>query len=149
MGMTCGCGRRLIGREWHGIPEIVTADVQYPDVDHVIVLLHFGIEYLRPITPEQQTLARAAVDAGADLVIGHHTHVLQKVEKYNGGLIAYGLGNCAFDISGDPSTLVLHAWRTQDGVERCELIPAVIEPGGRPRPATAEEGREIMGQIGR
>ena len=35
-----------------------------PEVDHVIVLLHFGIEYLRPITPEQQTLARAAVDAG-------------------------------------------------------------------------------------
>ncbi len=138
------------GVAW-GRPEIVTADVQaiLPDVDHVIVLLHFGIEYLRPITPEQQTLARAAVDAGADLVIGHHAHVLQKVEEYNGGLIAYGLGNFAFDIDGDPSTMVLQAWLTKDGVERFELIPAVIEPGGRPRPATAEESREILGQIGR
>ncbi len=138
------------GVAW-GRPEIVTADVQaiLPEVDHVIVLLHFGIEYLRPITPEQQTLARAAVDAGADLVIGHHAHVLQKVEEYNGGLIAYGLGNFAFDIDGDPSTMVLQAWLTKDGVERFELIPAVIEPGGRPRPATAEEARAILEQIGR
>ncbi|MFK7803630.1 MAG: CapA family protein, partial [Anaerolineae bacterium] len=138
------------GLAW-GRPEEIAADVARAkqSADHVIVLLHSGIEYLRFITPEQQDQARSAIDAGASLVVGHHAHILQKVEEYKGGLIAYGLGNFAFDIDGDPSTLILHAWLSQNGVARFELIPAVIRPGGQPRPATAEEGREILGQIGR
>ncbi|MEM9778240.1 MAG: CapA family protein, partial [Chloroflexota bacterium] len=138
------------GLAW-GRPEDVAADVALvkQSADHVVVLLHSGIEYLRFITPEQQTIARGAIDAGADLVLGHHAHILQKVEEYNGGLIAYGLGNFAFDIDGDPSTMVIHTWLNQDGVNRFELIPAVIQQGGQPRPATAEEAREILATIGR
>ena len=138
------------GVAW-GRPEEVAADIAAvaPQVDHVIVLLHFGIEYLPPITPEQQALGRAAIDAGASVVLGHHTHILQKIEEYNGGLIAYGLGNFAFDIDGDPSTIVLRAWLKQEGVSRFELVPAVIDPGGRPRPATADEAQAILDQIGR
>ena len=138
------------GVAW-GRPEEVAADIAAvaPQVDHVIVLLHFGIEYLPPITPEQQALGRAAIDAGASVVLGHHTHILQKIEEYNGGLIAYGLGNFAFDIDGDPSTIVLRAWLKQEGVSRFELVPAVIESGGRPRPATVDEAQVILNQIGR
>lgn len=138
------------GLAW-GRPEEVAADVALAkqSADHVVVLLHSGVEYLRFITPEQQTIARSAIDAGADLVLGHHAHILQKVEEYNGGLIAYGLGNFAFDIDGDPNTMVIHVWLNQDGIDRFELIPAVIQPGGQPRPATAEEGKEILATIGR
>ncbi|MFT5196181.1 MAG: poly-gamma-glutamate capsule biosynthesis protein CapA/YwtB (metallophosphatase superfamily), partial [Candidatus Promineifilaceae bacterium] len=138
------------GMAW-GRPEEIAADVAQAkqQVDHVIVLLHSGIEYLRFITPEQQDQARSAIDAGATLVIGHHAHILQKVEEYHGGLIAYGLGNFAFEIDGEPDTMVLHAWLNQDGVARFELIPAVVRPGGQPRPATAEEGDEILAKIGR
>ena len=138
------------GLAW-GRPEDIAADVARAkrEADHVIVLLHSGIEYLRFITPEQQEQARTAIDSGATLVLGHHAHILQKVEEYNGGLIAYGLGNFAFDIDGDPSTMVLHVWLSQDGIDRFELIPAVIRQGGQPRPATEEEGKEILAQIGR
>ena len=79
--------------------------------DIVIVSLHFGWEYdLQPDTgpadnKAQQRLARAAIDAGASLVVGHHPHVVQwltddsAIENYNGGYIAYSIGNFVFDIS--------------------------------------------------
>ena len=52
----------------------------------------------KPRTPQQQeAMAHAVIDAGADLVIGHHPHVAQEVEKYKDGYIAYSLGNFIFD----------------------------------------------------
>ncbi len=64
-----------------------------PLVDTLIVNLHWGHEYYRYPTPEQTGFARALIDAGATLVIGHHPHVQQGVEEYGRGLIAYSLGN--------------------------------------------------------
>lgn len=67
--------------------------------DIVIVMIHFGWEYTyEPEDPEIEQ-ARAAIDAGANLVIGSHPHVCQRVEEYHGGFIAYSLGNFVFDIS--------------------------------------------------
>jgi poly-gamma-glutamate synthesis protein (capsule biosynthesis protein) len=64
--------------------------------DHVIVSLHWGKE--KSETPErwQRRVARALIDAGADAVIGHHPHVLQGIERYRKGIIAYSLGNLIF-----------------------------------------------------
>jgi poly-gamma-glutamate capsule biosynthesis protein CapA/YwtB (metallophosphatase superfamily) len=64
--------------------------------DLVILNLHFGVRYQRAVTPRQRLLARCAVDAGADLVVGHHAHIWQPVELYRGVPIVYGLGNFAF-----------------------------------------------------
>lgn len=65
--------------------------------DLVVVSFHLGEEYSNKPTPNQQHYSRLAIDSGADLVVGHHPHVIQRVEKYKGGWIAYSLGNFVFD----------------------------------------------------
>ncbi len=73
--------------------------------DVVVVSMHFGDEYQETPNPEQKRIARSAIDSGADLVIGHHPHVAQPVEEYNGGFIAYSLGNFIFDQSFSEETM--------------------------------------------
>jgi gamma-polyglutamate biosynthesis protein CapA len=65
--------------------------------DVVIVSMHHGIEYMVKPSKAQIDFAHAAIDAGAKLVIGHHPHVIEPEEFYNGGLIFYSLGNFVFD----------------------------------------------------
>lgn len=68
-----------------------------PQVDILIVSMHSGTEYTKKINERQRAFARTAIDAGADMVIGHHPHVLQPIELYNGKYIYYSLGNFIFD----------------------------------------------------
>ncbi len=63
----------------------------------VVVSMHFGEEYQFEPSPEQQYFAHLSIDSGADLVIGHHPHVIQPIEKYKEGYIVYSLGNFVFD----------------------------------------------------
>jgi poly-gamma-glutamate synthesis protein (capsule biosynthesis protein) len=65
--------------------------------DIVIVSSHFGEEYSAEPNEHQRKTARLAVDAGADLVVGHHPHVAQPIEKYGDSYIGYSLGNFVFD----------------------------------------------------
>lgn len=67
------------------------------EADVVVASIHFGEEYQSTSNKYQQDIARSAIDAGASLVIGHHPHVVQEVEKYKDGYIAYSLGNFVFD----------------------------------------------------
>lgn len=68
------------------------------EVDYVIVSIHWGVEYAhKPHQKLQVELGHALVDAGADLILGHHPHVVQTYEKYNGKMIFYSLGNFVFD----------------------------------------------------
>jgi poly-gamma-glutamate capsule biosynthesis protein CapA/YwtB (metallophosphatase superfamily) len=66
-------------------------------VDVAIVSMHAGVEYQRSTTTDQRRFARAAIDAGAKVVVGHHPHVTQPLESYANGLIFYSLGNLVFD----------------------------------------------------
>jgi poly-gamma-glutamate capsule biosynthesis protein CapA/YwtB (metallophosphatase superfamily) len=63
----------------------------------IIISVHWGNEYETTATREQRELAHKIIDAGATIVVGHHPHVLQEIEEYGGGLIAYSLGNFIFD----------------------------------------------------
>lgn len=63
----------------------------------VIVFVHWGIEYLNSLTAHQRFLAQVAIDAGADLVVGAHPHVIEPYEMYKDKLIIYSLGNFVFD----------------------------------------------------
>ena len=74
--------------------------------DVVIVSMHAGWEYQRQPNSLQQKFARAAIDAGANIVVGHHPHVAQAVEQYSSGLIFYSLGNLIFDQFQRPDTQV-------------------------------------------
>jgi poly-gamma-glutamate synthesis protein (capsule biosynthesis protein) len=62
-----------------------------------VVSMHAGAEYAKAPVAEQQQFARAAIEAGATLVIGHHPHVVQPCEEYRTGIICYSLGNLVFD----------------------------------------------------
>lgn len=74
------------------------------NVDFLIVSIHWGDEY-QPHTTRQETLAHKIIDAGADIVVGHHPHVAQDVEEYKKGLIIYSLGNFIFDQYFSPETM--------------------------------------------
>lgn len=66
-------------------------------VDILAVSLHAGEEYAKEPNEFQKAFAKAAINAGADVVVGHHPHVIQPVEQYKNGWIAYSLGNFVFD----------------------------------------------------
>ena len=73
--------------------------------DLVIVLFHFGNEYQKRASSEQKYFAHLAIDLGADLVVGHHPHVIQEIEEYKGKYIAYSLGNFVFDQNFSKETM--------------------------------------------
>jgi len=74
-----------------------------PD-NFLIVSLHWGEEYKLINSTAQKKLARQLIETGADLIIGHHPHVVQNIEKYKGKLIFYSLGNFIFDQYFSPDT---------------------------------------------
>lgn len=123
------------GLAWLDIPrmraEIASAK---RSADVVVVLLHFGIEDQRMPSPLQVEEARAAVDAGASLVIGSHPHVLQPVERYGDGLIAYSMGNFVFDGDDNPTneSAILLVTLTGKSVTDYRLAPVVIDAAGFP-----------------
>jgi poly-gamma-glutamate synthesis protein (capsule biosynthesis protein) len=136
------------GLLWAELP-IVEADVRQArqDADLVIVMLHSGLEYIEAPSPQQTAISRAAINAGADLVIGHHAHVLQGVEFFDTGVIVHGLGNFAFEIDGRPETAILNVWLDEHGVRQIEFVPAVIQFGGQPKIANELERTSILHQI--
>ena len=85
------------------IKTIKTVKSLNPD-KFLIVSLHWGEEYKLISSPAQQSLAHKIIEAGADLIIGHHPHVVQNIEKYQGKLIFYSLGNFVFDQYFSPET---------------------------------------------
>lgn len=89
--------------------------------DYVVVYMHWGIERDEMPNEVQRNIAHNIVDAGADLVIGAHPHVLQGLEYYKGAPIAYSLGNFVFG-SQIPSTALLQADVDDSGI-RLRLIP--------------------------
>ena len=81
------------------VSEEIIADIQTARQQGglVFVSLHWGVEYQHQPQESQRQLAHQLIDAGADVIIGHHPHCIQGVEVYRGGLIAYSLGNFVFD----------------------------------------------------
>jgi len=114
--------------------------------DLVVVYLHWGIE--RAAWPEayQRTLARQCIDAGADLIIGSHPHVLQGFEYYQGKLIAYSLGNFVFN-NRSGHTMLVQATFTGNTLQAAKMIPCVYD---HYRPIVAEQSaarQRIFSQI--
>ena len=97
----------------------------------VIASFHWGVEYDKKQNAEQAEVGRAAIDAGADVVIGHHPHVIQGIECYKGKYILYSLGNLVFGGNTDPSDrdtyLARLVFNVEDGkadMAGLQLIPA-------------------------
>ena len=112
------------------------------DSDVVICSVHWGVEFVRHPSPTEEQLGRRLVDAGADLVLGHHPHVARRVERYRRGVIAYSLGNFVFDMLWNPGLrtgLVLRVWLTRSGVERYETELTWIGDDFQPEPLCGED----------
>ncbi|HET6421150.1 MAG TPA: CapA family protein [Geobacteraceae bacterium] len=92
--------------------------------DYVIVSFHWGAEKATIPRLYQIDAAHKAIDAGADVVIGHHPHVLQGIERYKNGVIFYSLGNFAFGSMSRSSDVSAIARVTlEDGIKELEVIP--------------------------
>jgi len=110
-------------------PAMLLAEIRAlrPLCDYLVVYVHWGIE--RNTTPEayQKTMGRQYIDAGADLVVGSHPHVLQGIEYYKGKPILYSLGNFVFG-SSIPETMLAKLTIGEAGIG-LKLIPAVSSGG--------------------
>ncbi len=119
--------------------------------DFVAVSFHWGTEYTGQATREQRRLAHRAVDAGADLVLGHHPHVIQGLELYRGHLIAYSLGDFVFDhysrITGE--AFVLQVSLPKEGPPSFTAVPVYLDESGVPAPVSGEEADVILSRLSR
>ncbi len=91
-------------------------------VDVLVVSYHWGEEYL-PFNTRQKALAESSIDAGANIIVGHHPHVTQDTIKYKNGLIIYSLGNAVFDQYFSEETMkggLVKATVTKEGLKDFE-----------------------------
>jgi poly-gamma-glutamate synthesis protein (capsule biosynthesis protein) len=119
--------------------------------DFVIVSMHWGTEYTNTPNAGQRELAHEMIDAGADLIIGHHPHVIQGMEVYKDRLIAYSLGDFVFDRHSRRETgeaFVLQVTLAHKGAPYVEVVPVYLdEATGVPSRATGEEADAILGRL--
>jgi len=104
-------------------------------VDLLVIAYHFGDEYQPEPNTRQKQLAHLAIDNGAKLVIGSHPHVVEPLEEYNGGVIAYSLGNFIFDqyfsketMSGLALTIVLQGKEIQSIIKQNVILDKTFRP---------------------
>ncbi len=118
--------------------------------DVVIVLPHWGVEYVSEPDSSQREWATAMIDAGATLVIGNHPHVVQPVEVFpDGGVVAYALGNFVFD-QGPVNTnqgIVFEADFRGPELVNWQLLPIRINYQFQPDWASPNEAEEILNRI--
>lgn len=136
------------------------AKLQEEGVDLILACCHWGIERDNYPTENQLYLGRKCIDMGADLVIGHHPHVLQGIEEYKGKYILYSLANFCFGANRNPEdkdTLIFQQTFTfVDGVkqedQQVQIIPCSVSSvqernDFRPTPVRGEEAARIIGRI--
>lgn len=105
-------------------PELVCEMIEVAEAnsDFVIVYPHWGTELVKEIQADQQALAYAFIDAGADAIVGGHPHCLQGIEYYNGVPIFYSMSNFSFS-SKVKNSCVLNLQVTMDGIESARYLP--------------------------
>ena len=136
------------------------AKVKADGAELVIVIFHWGNETETVPDTNQMTLGRLAIDEGADLVCGHHPHVLQGIETYKGKNIVYSLGNFCFGGNSSPSDMDTMIFQqtftiTSNGVQTdnvTNIIPCSISSADgynnyQPTPATGDEATRIKAKI--
>lgn len=118
--------------------------------DVVVLLPHWGPEDVPVPNWSQRELAQLAVAAGADLVVGNHTHVVQAIEEIDGVMVFYGLGNFVFDqnwaLDHQQGVILLVTFQGTEMVDY-QLIPTHVDLDGRVHIAGEQEADEILARI--
>lgn len=122
--------------------------------DFVIISLHWGMENTFLASPDQTKLARSLIDNGATIILGHHPHTVQGIERYHNGLIAYSLGNFQFPPGFDHESLanrrrnsrsiILKLNIGKKGLESHSLIPICIDNDFVPDKCNDEESGRLL-----
>lgn len=117
--------------------------------DYVLVSFHWGVEYKDNANADQVRDARIAVDAGADMVLSHHPHVIQGIEFYNNRLIAYSTGDFVFDHYSRKTgeAFILDAQLGPDGVTDVVATPVYLDGSGAPAVVTGSEATVILDRL--
>lgn len=133
--------------------DITRAIAAIEEADHqadlVVVLVHWGTEYTDRPEPYQVQKGRKFIDAGADLVIGSHPHVLQGFEAYNGRWIAYSLGNFVFSGTKSPrsaETGILNATCSKDGECSLQFQP-MLAKSAQPAPMEEAAAKALLARL--
>lgn len=115
----------------------------------LVCSIHWGLEVLDYPGPDEIRLGRAMIDAGVDVVVGHHSHLLWPIERYGNGLIFYSLGNFVFDLwSRNTKLTAIADIRLKAGeAPDYSLIPVVIGEDLTLRHADASDSREIFARL--
>ncbi len=139
-------GSRPTGRDTGWIPAVWDRDRAIAAVSaatgraHVVLVsIHWGYEYQRVVDPAQPDAAQALLEAGADLIVGHHPHVVQPLEIHQRQVVAYSLGNFVFDQQqGETGRgLALRVLFSDEGLRAVQALP--LWTGPRPRLMMPEE----------
>jgi poly-gamma-glutamate synthesis protein (capsule biosynthesis protein) len=116
-----------------------------PEVDHVIVSLHWGVEYCHLPSPDQIRFARRIIETGATAVLGHHAHVVQGVERHGDGIIAYNLGNVTTtDFFIASRRAIRQTPRTRSSLALCLDLSKPRLEGFEVVPIRAQDGRILV-----
>ncbi|MDI6698937.1 MAG: CapA family protein [Candidatus Saccharicenans sp.] len=117
--------------------------------DVCIVSLHFGYENVEYPPPECRLQARQIIEYGADLVLGHHPHVIQGMEFYKRGFAAYSLGNFVFDNLTERrrESIILRATFDREGIKAVYLLPIWINDEYQPQIASEEMALKIVTRL--
>jgi poly-gamma-glutamate synthesis protein (capsule biosynthesis protein) len=145
-------GTSTLGLAGMDINKMTTAVTELKtEVDLVAILIHAGAEYTNKPNKQQIAFAHAAIDAGADLVIGHHPHWVQITEIYNGRPILYSLGNLIFDQMWSLETqqgALAEITVTDKQLDSIRIIPIKIIDYGQATLATGTEKELILNRLG-
>jgi len=137
-----------------GYADFVRSDIEKvrPLADLVVVSFHWGAELMTAAKDYQVELGHKAIDWGADLVLGHHPHVLQELEVYQGRIIAYSLGNFVFGSESNRTNdgiILLLTFRGK-GLSRVEAVPLDVNNYRvkyRPRILLGKRARDVLDGI--
>lgn len=157
-GLKIGFGgiRETTWRQKPNLPTEEIAALKEAGCDYIVYTIHAGKEYSRAHNDLQTKIARAIIDAGADLIIGMHPHVVQGIEEYGNGLIIYSLGNFSFggnleltEFDGLVAQVILDFEGSALKETTLKLIPVLTtgtKPANdfRPIPAQGEDKARIL-----
>ncbi|WP_246320388.1 CapA family protein [Paenibacillus qinlingensis] len=130
-------------------PPVEAIEKAKATADLVVVVAHWGVERDDNPDKNQKELAHRYIDAGADLVIGGHPHVLQGFEQYKGKWIAYSLGNFIFTTNDTPKTwetVILEAACKKDKSCNIHLVP-ILTKLALPTPMNEEDGAKLFQRL--
>ncbi len=119
------------------------------DCDVIVISLHWGDEFIDYPSPKQIQIAHEIIDSGAHLILGHHSHTMQGIERYKHGLIAYSLGSFVKDLWQHKlrESVILKCEFSAKGIKNFNIVPIFINNNWQPEIYKGEKGERFLKRI--